>query len=175
MVIPAVTQLHASLLGPHVVSTDIDSGSFNGTLVCGVHDKPGALAATHPGMKFDVPVYDVRVVAKSDLTGKVIWDASYALGGTKELLSTAQAAGGAHTTWNKVCTEPGNIEGYKINIAANGRDGPFETSVTFTSNNAHNVQLSEFLFPPKPTLPPLPPNPPTVPVDPQDFIPYKYM
>ncbi len=171
-----IPQLHESLLGPHVVGTDIDSGSFNNTLVCGVHDKPGALASTHPAIKFDQPIQDLRVVAKSVLTGKVLWDASFGLGGAKELTADAKAAGGFQPVWNKVCTQPGDVENYRIDISANGQvSGQFDTSVSFTSNNDHTVQLSKFLFPTKPKLANLPRNPPMVPIDPTDFIPYKYM
>jgi hypothetical protein len=175
MVIPTVPQLHASLLGPHISSTDIDRGSFNANLVCGPHETPGTLAGTHPSIKFDQPIQDLRVIAKSVKSGRVMWDASYVLGGSKELLSSAQAAGGAKPVWTKVCTEPGNVENYKIDIVANGQKGQFNSSVSFTSNNAHVVQLSDFLFPQKPDLPKLPADPPTIKIDPHDFLPYKYM
>lgn len=175
MVIPTIPQLHEGVLGPHVVSTDLDSGSFNANLVCGPHDKPGTLASAHPFIKFDIPIQSLRLLAKSTLTGKVIWDGSYGLGGSQELPRDAVAAGGAHPTWEKICTPNGAIENYRIDISAEGGpSGHFDSSVTFSSNNAHTVQTSKLMFAKKPKLPKIPELPPTVPILPDDMNPIKY-
>ena len=176
MVVPSIPQLHEGLLGPHIVGSDIDNGSFNANLVCGVNDKPGVVAATHPSIKFDEPIYDMRVIAKALPSGRVLWDAFYSLGGSKELTSKTEAVGGAVPHFSKICTPQGDIENYKIDVSANGQSsGNFDSSISFTSNNAHTLKLSEFLFPKRPTLPRPPDNPPIVPLDPTDLNPYKYM
>ena len=176
MVVPSIPQLHEGLLGPHVTETDLDSGSFNGSLVCAANDKPGALSQFHPSIKFDEPIYALRVVAKSVPSGSVVWDASYSLEGAKELPAKAHALGGAQMDWKKICTPAGDVENYKIDINADGgTSGTFSSSVSFTSNNANSVKLSEFLFPTRPTIARPPENPPIIPINPTDLNPYKYM
>ena len=177
MVIPTIPQLHESLLGPHVASTDIDNGSFGASLVCDIHDKPGTLSSAHPGIKFDEPIQNLRVVAKDTASGKVVWNASYFLGGSKELSKTATAVGGAQPSWTKICTPNGALESYKIDINGSGANsGDFNSNIFFTSNNAHTVRLPKVMFPTRPSLIQRPPNqPPIVPISPLDFNPLQYL
>ena len=176
MVVPEIPQLHESLVGLHIKSTDIDSGSFNSSLVCSQHDKPGAVTAIHPGIKFDQPVNDLRVMATGGTAGKIIWDAKYNLAGKSELVKSAVAVGGDVPQWTKVCTPSGDMELYTIQMTANGaKSGVFNTSVSFTANNGMAVQVPRRFMVQLPIPAGQPANPIIVPVNPDDFNPLKFL
>ena len=161
MVVPEIPQLHEGLLGLHIKSTDIDSGSLNGNLVCGPFDVPGAKSALHPSIEFDEPMNFIKVKATAP-DGKSVWDASYGMNGKTILPQDAPPNGGIAQQWNKICTGRGVNEAYTISINGNGvKSGDFDTSMTFTSNNALAARTPEVLpiqklVPPPPRMPPGP-------------------
>lgn len=178
MVIPSVPQLHESLLGPHVLKTDLDRGAFNSVLVCGPHDKPGALASVHPAIKFDEPVTDLKIKVVNVPSGRVVWDAFLDAGGSQKLPANTPVAGGPVPMWKKICTPQGESELYRMSITGTGgKSGQFDTSVTFTANNAHVVKLPVPFkeIAKKDLTKPLPKPAVTVPLWPDDFNPIKYL
>jgi len=176
--VPSIPQLHESLLGVHIQSTDIDYGSFHSNLVCGMGDQPGELANVHPSITFDEPISTVDVHATNSSTGEVVWDAKFALAGTKELTRDLPATGGTAPSWHKICTIPGKAENFRIDLVVNGvNSGPFKSQISFTSDNATAVQVpSDRAMEPRPSrVGPSPTPAVTVPIRPDDFDPRKYM
>ena len=174
--VPSIPQLHESTLGMHVMGTDIDDGSFHADLVCGSTDKPGDLATVHPSFTFDEPMVSAKVHAENSSTGKVIWDAIYSLGSKKELTRDLVSDSGSQPSWIKICTPPGHTEGYKVSIEGVGAvSGPFNTSVLFSSDNAHVAKVPRDFNTNLPWKPSRQPDMHvTVPIRPDDFNPIKY-
>jgi hypothetical protein len=171
--VPSVPQLSEGLLGSHIVSTDLDDGSFRGNLVCD-SSRTGGVTPAHPAIRFDVPLDSVHVkVVKEGGTGGPVWDAQFTLGGAKELEADIKSVNGAQ--WEKICTPRGGIETYRADIEGTDSMGRnVKTHFTFSSDNNHVVEV-----PFRAMASRVPPSPmdkkPTVQIRPGDFNPLKYM
>lgn len=176
--VPGIPQLHESILGLHIKSSDIDDGSFNGSLVCSTGDRPGSISSVHPSITFDEPITSLEVVASGASRGDVVWDATYSLGGKPELPRDLPAVAGNVPSWLKICTPKGELENYTIEMKAVGaKSGPFQTTLSFTSANDTSVALPDKSMPlrlpgPQPSNPD---PPPYLSIRPDDFNPRRFI